>query len=66
MDSALLDKALKLPPNERVAFAELILASIDYEENEIKQEWIEEVKSRMKAFAEGQAKLMDFEKLYAS
>jgi len=31
MDTNLLDKAMKMPPKERVAFAELILASIDYE-----------------------------------
>ena len=37
MDKALLDKALEMPPNERLTFAELILASIDYEEDEILQ-----------------------------
>ena len=64
MDTALLDKALEMPPNERVTFAELILASIDYEEDEIRQSWIEEVNARMKAFNEGRTKLLDFESLY--
>ena len=64
MDSALLDKALEMPPNERVTFAELILASIDYEEDEIRQSWIEEINNRMKAFNEGRAKLLDFESFY--
>lgn len=64
MDAALLDKALKMPPNERVTFAELILASIEYEEDEIRQSWIQEVNARMKAFNEGRAKLLDFESLY--
>lgn len=64
MDTALLDKALKMPPNERVTFAELILASIDHEEDEIRQAWIQEVNDRMKAFNEGRARLIDFESLY--
>ncbi len=64
MKNVLLEKALAMPPNERVAFAELILASIDYEEEEIRQSWIMEVKERMKAVNEGKAKLLDFEDLY--
>lgn len=64
METHLLKKALEMPPNERVAFAELILASIDYEEDEIRQSWIMEVKDRIKAVNEGRAKLLDFEDLY--
>lgn len=64
MDKALLEKALKMPPNERITFAELVLASIDYEEDEIRQSWIREVHDRMKAFNEGRARLLDFESLY--
>lgn len=64
MDNSLLEKALDLPPNERVAFAELILASIDHEEDSIRKEWIAEVKNRMQAVNEGKAKLLDFEGLY--
>jgi hypothetical protein len=64
MDKTLLDKALALPPNERMAFAELILASIDIEEYEVKQTWIDEVKERIQAVNEGRAKLLDFESLY--
>ncbi len=64
MDNTLLEKALEMPPNERVAFAELILASIDYEGDEIRQSWIAEVRRRMKAVNEGKAKLLDFESLY--
>jgi putative addiction module component (TIGR02574 family) len=64
MDKTLLDKALALPPNERMAFAELILASIDIEEIEVKQSWIDEVKDRIQAVKEGRAKLLDFDSLY--
>ena len=64
MDNTLLEKALEMPPNERVALAELILSSIDYEEDGIRQIWIAEVKNRMNAVNEGRAKLLDFEGLY--
>ncbi len=64
MDNILLEKALRMPANERVIFAELILASIDYEEEEIRQSWIAEVGNRMKAVNEGRSELLDFERLY--
>lgn len=64
METILLKKILEMPPNERLAFAELVLASIDYEEDEIRQSWLLEVKDRMKAVNEGRAELLDFEALY--
>ena len=64
IDNVLLEKALEMPPNERVVFAELILASIDYEEDIISQSWITEVKNLIKAVNEGKSKLLDFESLY--
>ena len=64
MDKELFEKALQMPPNDRLTFAELILASIDFEEDKIRNEWIEEVYDRMKAVTEGRAKLLDFERLY--
>jgi hypothetical protein len=64
MDKELFEKALKMPPNDRLTFAELILASLDFEEPEIRQAWIKEVNDRMKAVDNGQAKLIDFESLY--
>ena len=63
MDKVLLEKALKMPPNERVIFAELILASIDKEDETLRQEWIGEVKNRMDAVRKGNAKLLDFDDL---
>lgn len=64
MENTLLDEALKMPPNERVALAELILASVDYEEAEIRKAWIAEVRDRTKAVREGRARLLDFQDLY--
>jgi hypothetical protein len=64
MDKALFEKALEMPPNERITFAELILASIDHEEDQIRHAWINEVKNRMKAVKKGQARLLDFDGLF--
>ena len=58
MEKILLEKALEMPPNERVAFAELILASIDYEEKEIRQSWIMEVKARNKSRQCGESQVI--------
>jgi putative addiction module component (TIGR02574 family) len=63
MESRLLEEALKMSPNERVALAEMILASIDHEPEEIRQAWISEVQDRMVAVREGRAILLDFESL---
>ena len=64
MDKDLFERALKMNPNERLAFAELILASLEHEDDKIRNAWIAEAKDRMKAVNEGQSKLLDFEALY--
>lgn len=51
-------------PNERLAFAELILASLEHEDLEVRIAWLKEVKDRMLAVNEGRSKLLDFEVLY--
>lgn len=63
MENRLLEEALKMPPNERVELAELILASIDYEHREVRDAWIAEVQDRIVAVREGRAILLDFESL---
>ena len=64
MDKELFEKALRMAPNERLAFAELILSSLEHEEREVRNAWVKEVKDRMKAVNEGRSKLLDFEALY--
>ena len=66
MDKKLFEKALKMPVNERVVFAELILASLEQENDEVRLVWLDEVNSRIKAVKEGRAKLLDFEALYSA
>jgi putative addiction module component (TIGR02574 family) len=64
MNKAIFEQALKMPPNERVMLAELILSSIDHEESEVRDAWLSEVGDRIKAVNEGKAKLLDFESRY--
>ena len=55
MTQDLLDEALKMPPNERVKFAQLIMASIDCEKDKIRKFWLDEIKDRRQAVKEGRA-----------
>jgi hypothetical protein len=64
MNVKLFDEAMKIPPRERVAFAELILASIEHEDEGIKEIWVSEVKDRMKSVQDGTSTLLDFNQLY--
>ena len=60
----LLDEALKMPPNERIELAQLIMASIDCEDEKIRNFWLNEVKDRRQAVKDGRTKLIDFDNLY--
>ncbi len=62
---SLLEQAIKKTPQERVILAEMILASIDYEVDEINKAWVDEVQNRIQSVADGQSELLDFNKLYA-
>ncbi|RJP70489.1 MAG: antitoxin [Ignavibacteriales bacterium] len=64
MDKELFDRAMRMNPNERLIFAELILSSLEKEDQEIRSSWINEVYDRMKAVNKGQAKLFDFNSMY--
>jgi hypothetical protein len=64
MDEKLFEKALNMPPNERVLFAELLLASLEHEDDKVRTAWVNEVNDRIKAVVEGKAKLLDFDTLY--
>jgi len=53
-----------MSPNERLEFAEILLASIEHEDEKIREKWITEVKERIDAVKTGKAKLIDFDSLY--
>jgi hypothetical protein len=63
MDKELFEKTLMMPPNERLAFAELVLASLEHEDKEISTAWVNEVNDRIKAVNEGRSNLLDIEAL---
>ena len=48
-------------PGEKEALAELKLASVDREEDEIRQAWIAEVRDRIRSVREGKARLLILE-----
>lgn len=50
-----------MPLIQRVALAELLLASIDNEDDEIRQSWIVEANEKMKAVEEGRSELYDID-----
>ncbi len=57
MKQNLLDEALKMPPNERIEFAQLIMANIDCEEDKIRKLWLDEIEDRRQAVKDGRSKL---------
>ena len=61
LDKLLINKVMQMPPIQRVALAELLLASIDNEEEEIRQSWINEANERMKSVEEGRSELHDID-----
>lgn len=61
----ILDEAIKIPPKDRVQLAELILASIDYEDDNLRKIWLAEVKDRMESVENGKSTLLDFNQHYA-
>ncbi|NOY77541.1 MAG: addiction module protein [Calditrichaeota bacterium] len=64
MNKSILEEVLKMPPDERITLAEIILQSINREESEIRQVWIQEVNDRIKAYRDGRATVIDFEDQY--
>lgn len=64
-----LEKAvLERPLAERALLAEKLLATLDEDESNVSQAWIEEVKKRREDFLNGTARFLskaDFEKLAA-
>lgn len=49
----LLERALKLPPNERVKLAHDLLQSVDDAEADLSPEWIEEIERRVERVLAG-------------
>ena len=56
------EKALKLPSNARASLAEILLKSLDYEEDFlISEEWMDEIQKRCREIDEGEVQLISAE-----
>ena len=56
------EKALKLPANARASLAEILLESLDHEENFlISEEWMNEIQKRCREIDEGKVQLIPAE-----
>ena len=64
MDKKIFEEVLKMPPNERLVFAELIFESLEHENTEVKEAWLSEVNKRMNDVKEGKSTLLDFDSIY--
>ncbi|SMM99816.1 hypothetical protein SPONN_1575 [uncultured Candidatus Thioglobus sp.] len=63
MNENLIQQAIKMPVNERVAFAELMLESVDYEDTSIRDAWLVEAQKRMQSVKDGTSKLLNFDEI---
>jgi putative addiction module component (TIGR02574 family) len=60
----LIEQALGLPANERAAFAERLLSSLDPELSEIDQLWALEAEDRLDAFERGEMESIPAEEVF--
>jgi putative addiction module component (TIGR02574 family) len=61
----LLKEALELPPAERAAFVDQLLASLDRPDEAIDQVWREEIAARLRAYRSGAAPTVSAEDVLA-
>ena len=60
------EKALKLPSNARASLAEILLESLDHEEDfPVSDEWMAEVQRRCREIDRGETRLIPAEKALA-
>lgn len=60
----LIEQALGLPANERAAFAERLLSSLDLELSEIDQLWAKEAEDRLDAYERGDIEAIPAEEVF--
>lgn len=62
---ALLDQALKLPPNDRAALVENLILSLDKPDPMIDAKWIKEAEDRLAAYHSGEIMAVDADQVFA-
>ena len=60
----LIEQALGLPENERAAFAERLLSSLEPELSEIDQLWAKEAEDRLDAYERGEIEALPAEEVF--
>ena len=60
----ILEQALRLHPNERVAIAEGLLTSIDEPDSSLDDLWVEEAEKRLIAYRKGYLKGIPMEQIF--
>ena len=60
----LIEQALGLPPNERAAFAERLLSSLEPELSEIDMLWAKEAEDRLDVYERGEIEAIPAEEVF--
>jgi putative addiction module component (TIGR02574 family) len=60
----ILEKALKLPPEERFVIVEGLLKSLDVPDPDLDRVWAEESERRLKAYREGRLAAIPIEEVF--
>ncbi len=62
----IIESAMSLPPNLRASIAEILLESLDFEENfPVSNEWLDEINRRCREIDQGKVRLMAGEEALA-
>lgn len=62
---AVLDQALKLPPNDRAALVENLILSLDKPDPYLDAQWLKEAEDRLAAYRSGELVAVDAEQVFA-
>jgi putative addiction module component (TIGR02574 family) len=62
----ILEKALRLPPEERFVIVEGLLKSLDVPDPELDNVWVEEAERRLKRYREGKLTAIPIEEVFGS
>ena len=64
IDEKLIDKALKLKPQDKLVLIEALVESLDKSDKYIQEVWMKEAQERLKAHREGKTKGIPAENLF--
>ncbi len=64
VDSALIEKALELKPQDKIILIEALVTSLDKPDPEISKIWLQEAEARLQAYREGKTKGVPAEEIF--